>query len=126
MVGRYEIRQGTGTVGVVSVEKQGLYYHFSCRCRLTGEVMHRLVVTTDTGRVDLGVCVPMEGQFGVERKLPCKRFGSDPSFQLLPKHEGMQGRFVPIYPEEPFAYMTKLKNAFLANQNGQIGIVIAE
>lgn len=123
MVGRYEISQGTGTV---TVEKQGLYYHFSCRCRLSGEVMHRLVVTTDAGRVDLGVCVPMEGQFGIERKVPCKRFGKDPSFQLLPKHEGMQGRFVPIYPDEPFAYMTKLKDAFLATLDGQVGVVIKD
>ncbi len=88
--------------------------------------MHRLVVTTDAGRVDLGVCVPMEGQFGVEKKMPCKRFGNNPSFQLLPKHEGMQGKFVPIYPEEPFAYMTKLKDAFLASRNGKVGIVIPE
>lgn len=123
MVGRYEIMQGTGTV---TVEKQGLYYHFSCRCRLSGEVMHRLVVTTDRGTVDLGVCVPMDGRFGVERKLPVKRFGEDPCFQLLPKHDRMQGRFVPVYPEEPFAYLSKLKNAFLTTRNGAVGIVIAE
>ncbi len=88
--------------------------------------MHRLVVTTDLGKVDLGVCVPMDGMFGTEKRIPCKKLGNNPQFHLLPKHEGMQGKFVPIYPEEPFAYMTKLKNAFLANQNGQIGIVIGE
>lgn len=127
MVGRYEIRQGTGSVGTVTVEKQGLYYHFSCRCYLSGEVMHRLVVVTDGGRTDLGVCVPMEGSFGVEKRIPCKRLGTGiPEFQLQPKHEGMQGKFVPIYPEEPFAYMSKLKNAFLAVQNGQQGIMITE
>lgn len=127
MVGSYEIKQGTRSIGTVRVEKQGLYYRFSCRCQLTGEVMHRLVVTTDSGRVDLGVCVPMDGMFGVEKRIPCKRVGEGrPEFQLMPKHEGMQGKFVPIYPEEPFAYMAKLKDAFLATQNGQLGIVIAE
>ena len=123
MVGNYVLAQGTG---YVTVTKEGLYYRFSCRCKLTGDVMHRLVVTTDAGNGDLGVCVPMEGKFGVERKVPSKRFGANPQFQLLPKHERMQGRFVPIYPEEPFAYMSKLKNAFLATQNGQVGIVISE
>lgn len=123
MVGSYEIQQGTGTVNVT---KKGLYYRFSCRCKLSGEVMHRLVVRTDAGQVDLGVCVPMEGSFGVEKKVPCKRFGNNPSFQLMPKHEGMQGRFVPIYPEEPFDYLSKLKNAFLEIRNGQVGIVISE
>lgn len=123
MVGSYEIEHGTGTV---KVTREGLYYRFSCRCRLSGETMHRLVVFTDAGQVDLGVCVPMEGCFGVERKLPCKRFGENPQFRLLPKHEGMQGRFVPIYPEEPFMYISKLNKAFLEVRNGQPGILILD
>lgn len=127
MVGHYEIKQGDKVIGTVTVEKQGLYYRFSCRCRLTGEIMHRLVAVTGSGRTDLGVCVPMDGCFGVEKRVPCKKLGEGkPEFQLLPKHEGMRGRFVPVYPEEPFAYMTKLKDAFLATQNGQVGIVISE
>ena len=32
----------------------------------------------------------------------------------------------PIYPEEPFSYIARLKDAFLARQNGQIGVVIKE
>lgn len=123
MIGSYEIRQGTG---VVRVAKEGLYYRFSCRCNLTGEVMHRLVVRTDAGQVDLGVCVPMDGCFGVEKKMPCKCFGKNPQFQLLPKHEGVKGRFVPVYPEEPFVYISKLKKAFLEVRYGQVGIVINE
>lgn len=126
MVGTYQIGQGSSQ-GTVTVEKQGLYYHFSCRCRLSGEVMYRLVAVTEEGKVDLGVCVPMDGVFGVEKRIPCKRVGTGrPEFQLLPKHEGMQGRFVPIYPEEPFAYMTKLKDSFLAVRSGQVGIVVGE
>lgn len=127
MVGRYEIRQGDRRTGTVTVEKQGLYYHVSCRCQLSGEVMHRLVAVSDAGQTDLGVCVPMEGGFGVEKRIPCKRMeGKNVQFQLLPKHERMQGRFVPIYPEEPFAYMAKLKDAFLDVRNGQPGLVITE
>ena len=123
MVGRYDIEKGTGTV---TVTREGLYYRFSCRCSLSGDVMHRLMVTTDQGQVDLGVLVPVDGRFGTEKRIPCKKIGKDPQFQLLPKHENMQGRFVPIYPEEPFEYISKLKNAFLATQNGQVGIVITE
>lgn len=35
-------------------------------------------------------------------------------------------KFVPIAPEEPFAYIAKLKDAFLATQNGQTGVMIPE
>ena len=127
MVGTYPICQGQGRVGTVTVEKQGLYYCFSCRCSLSGEVMHRLVAVTEAGQVDLGVCVPMDGAFGVEKRIPCKRLGTGkPEFQLVPKHEGLRGQFVPVYPEEPFAYLSRLKNAFLATRAGQVGIVIDE
>ena len=125
MVGTYEIRLGSAVVGNAEVEKQGLYYRFSCRCRLTGKTMYRIVVSCGAGQVDLGVCIPMEGQFGVDRKLPCKHFGEGPpSFLLLPKHQCPRGKFVPVYPEEPFAYMSKLKDAFLEIRDGQAGIVI--
>ena len=127
MVGSYEIRQGTGVVGRVTVERQGLYYRFSCRCHLTGEIMHRLSVMIGGEATDLGVCVPMDGTFGVEKRLPCKKFPDGiPEFRLVPHHEKMEGKFVPIYPEEPFAYLARLKNAFLAYREGQAGIVICE
>lgn len=128
MVGTYEIRQGDKCIGRVIVEKQGLYYRFSCRCRPDGEIMYRLTVSCGGEREDLGVCVPMDGQFGVEKKVPCKRFGDGtPEFRLLPKNEKVQqGKFVPVYPEEPFAYIRRLEGAFLAHQAGQLGIFIRE
>ena len=36
------------------------------------------------------------------------------------------GKFVPVYPEEPFAYMSRLKGAFLEIRNGQMGINLPE
>ena len=43
MVGIYELPGGKGRV---TVTREGLYYRFSCRCKLTGDVMHRLVVSS--------------------------------------------------------------------------------
>ena len=33
-------------------------------------------------------------------------------------------KYVPVYPEEPFSYMSRLKDAYLERRNGQLGIVI--
>ncbi len=127
MDGSYDLTMGSQTVGHVHVEKQGLYYHFSCRCKLGGDVMHKLVVHCGGREENLGVCIPMDGMFGVEKKIPAKRLGQGtPQFQLLPKHEEKKGKFVPVYPEEPFSYLSKLENAFLETRNGQIGVVIAD
>lgn len=127
MLERFEIRQGERAVGWARVVKQGLYYHFSCRCRLTGEVMHRISVRCGDREEDLGVCVPMDGQFGLEKRVPCKRFPDGKmEFFLSPHHEKMEGKFIAVYPEKPFMYMARLKDAFLRTQAGQAGIVIRE
>lgn len=127
MVGTFEVRQGDKSVGCVSVEKQGLYYQIICQCRLEEKEIHRLVVTCGGRTENLGICVPMGEGFGIRTQIPCKRLGQGtPEFQLLAKQERPQGKFVAVYPEEPFSYMAKLKGAFLARQADQLGIVIPE
>lgn len=124
----YEVRFGNEAVGKVQVLRQGLYYRFHCRCRLSGEVVCRLRVRCGDRAENLGVLVPMDGGFGLDTRLPVKRLGEEPmEFRILPRHDrASSGKFVPIYPEEPFAYIERLKEAYLVRQNGQIGIVIPE
>ena len=127
MVGTFELRQGASPIGCVTVERQGLYYRIACRCSLTGEVMHRLVVVCGEKREDLGTLVPMDGAFGIEKRIPVKRLGEGtPEFLLLPKHGTPEGKFIPVYPEEPFSYMSRLKDAYLAQRDGQLGVVLRE
>ena len=125
MDGTYEILLGSEPVGTVTVYRQGLYYFFSARCRLSGEGVCRLRLTCGEAQENLGVLVPVEGMFGLDKKLPVRRFGTEiPQFQVLTNHRKTGEKFVPIYPEEPFAYMTRLKDAFLATRDGQVGIVL--
>lgn len=123
--GNYAVTFGNHTVGKVQVCREGLYYRFVCRCQLTGDVVCRLAVRCGEQEENLGVVVPMDGVFGLEKKIPAKRLGEDePFFFLAPKHDHGNGTFVPIYPEEPFAYISRLKDAFLMRQNGQPGVML--
>ena len=127
MVGSYEIMQGAEKVGTAVVTREGLYYRFSCRCRYGGEPMRRIFVNFGDHQMDLGVCVPVDGQFGLEKRVPCKNLESGtPEFRLMPKYRRTDRLFVPVYPEEPFAYMAKLKDAFLEIREGQVGVLIKE
>ena len=113
--------------GKVVVQRQGLYYHVHCRCCLTGDNMYRLVVTCGTIRESLGILVPEGGSFVLDTRLPVKRIGEGKLvFTLIPKHEISSGSFVPIHPEEPFAYIARLKESFLILRDGQPGILIHE
>ena len=122
----YGVYFGDKSVGKAQVTEQGLYYHVVCRCSLSGEVMYRLEVSCGEKRENLGVLVPGENGFGLDTRFPISRVGRGVlSFRLLPRHDPLQGRlFVPITPEEPFAYLSRLKDAFLEIQEGKKGASI--
>lgn len=127
MEGTYELSLGDKHIGKVRVYRQGLYHHFSCRCDLSGGVICKLQVRCGEKQENLGVLVPMEGRFGLEKKLPAKCLGQgNPEFRLVTRQEQSTGTFVPIYPDEPFAYIHQLENAFLDRRDGQLGVVIQE
>ena len=127
MEGIYPVFFGQAQAGKVEVRKQGLYYRFFCRCSMSGDVVCCLVVSCGGKQESIGVLVPGEEGFGLEKSVPCKRFGvGEPEFQLVPRHEASGGTFVPICPEEPFAYISRLKNAYFERRYGQAGVVIPD
>ena len=127
MEGNYEVRFGNRIVGTVKAERRGLYYQFSCRCSLSGDVICRLKVRCGEMEQDLGILVPMEGTFGLEKMLPAKYLGQGiPEFTLGAKGESASRLCSPVYPEEPFAYIEQLKDAFLVRSEDRVGLCIKE
>lgn len=127
MEGNYEVLLGKEAVGRVLVSREGLYLRFLCRCNLSGDVVCRLSVSCGGKEENLGVLVPEGDRFGLETKLPIKKLGQGtPAFCVLPNRVAAQEKFVPISPEEPFAYIEKLKKSFLARKNGVLGAIISE
>lgn len=127
MDGEYDVVMGKEVVGTATVTQQGLYYRFQCRCNISGSVICRVMVSCNGHHENLGVLVPADGGFGLTTKLAVKRLGKGQfQFRVSPKHQKSEGKFIPIYPEEPFAYITRLQNAFLEIRNGQAGVVIGE
>ena len=127
MDGTYEIMLGGESVGQAVVRRQGLYYRFSCRCDLSGEVIYRITVTCGGKSESLGIPVPKNGEFYLDTRLAASRLGEgEPKFSAVPRRPDLGGMFVPISPEEPFRYLHRLENAFLTRKDGQLGIVIPE
>ena len=123
MEGIYEIRLGDRPVGTAAVTREGLYYRFQCRCRLETDS----VCKVEAGDVRLGVLVPEGEEFVLNTRLPIKRFPEKlADFRIRSDRPVLQGRFIPIKPEEPFAYIERLKDAYLTRQEGQVGIVLRD
>ena len=112
-------------VGKMSVRRKGLYYCFRGRCSLPGDGIYRAAVQCGTHQERLGVLIPDEDSFRITTSVPIKRIGEgELSFLILSDNVKPSGVFVPINPEEPFAYIARLKDSFLEIQNGEPGIRI--
>lgn len=127
MEGTFGVYFGTRLAGKVQVQRQGLYYRFTCRCRLTGEVVCRLRVVCGDRRENLGVVVPMDDGFGLDTRLPVKQLGEgEMMFSLVPRHERLTASVSPVYPEEPFSYIARFRRDFLERQCRRTGICLPE
>ena len=127
MEGTYVITQFGEAVGQATVRRQGLYWQFTCRCDLSGEMVCRVRVTCGGREADLGILVPEGGQFRLVTRVAASKLGSGtPEFICQPRRPELKGKFIPLRPEEPFAYLHRLEDAFLARQNGQIGLMIPD
>ena len=123
----YSVFAGGREAGRVQVLKEGLYYSICCRARLQGSIMYRLVAVSEGKRENLGILAPAGEGYGLDRKIPCSHLNPrDLSFLLLPSHEPMEGKFIPISPQEPFGYLENLKDLYLKRQNDRLGVIVPE
>ena len=119
----YEVTLNGTPCGKVSVHRQGLYYRFSCKCVLDKNDIYRLILSCGDFQKSLGVLAPYETGFEIVTRIPVKQIREgDWLFHVIPKHTISAENFVPIHPEEPFAYLSRLKDSFLIYQDGQPGI----
>lgn len=127
MEGNYGVYFGKEQVGKVQVLREGLYYRFVCRCRIASGILCRLHVVCGDRDENLGVVIPVGSGFGLDTRLPAKRLGQGmPEFRLHPKHGIPVETFIPISPEEPFAYLSRLKESYLVRKQGCSGIMVKE
>ena len=117
-------RNGT-SCGKVSVIRQGLYYSFQCRCILKKDDIYRLILSQDNLEESLGILVPSGDSFVLATRIPAKRLPEGEwRFHITSKRNPVPENFAPISPDEPFSYISRLKDSFLIYHNGQLGIRI--
>lgn len=127
MEGIYDIYRGGEKIGKAEVKRQGLYYQFHCCCNLTGAVIYRLTVRCDDKTENLGIPVPDGDSYRLKTRIPVSRFRrGEPVFEAVPRHPERMDNWMPISPEEPFAYISRLENALLERRGEQVGITITE
>ena len=69
--------------------------------------------------------VPEGTVFRLDTRIPQKKLGEE-KFRFYVRADRVQPDefFAPIRPEEPFGYLARIKEAYLARRDGQIGAVM--
>ena len=124
---QYEIMLGAEPVGHARISREGLYSRFRCQCSLSGTVVCRIVMVYGSEEVDLGIAVPQNDSFCVDTRLPTKRIpAGTPRFEVRPRRASFDPEFIPIRPDEPFLYLSKLKTAYLVKRGQLTGVMFRE
>ena len=126
MNGVYDILRGGEKIGKAEVRREGLYYHFLCTCDLTGVVIYRLTISCGGKTENLGIPIPEADCFCLKTRLPVSRFPEgEPIFRAVPRHPQVE-MWVPISPEKPFEYISRLRDAVLERRDDTVGVLIKE
>lgn len=127
MLGVYKIFQDGQPVGKVEVSQQGLYYHFSAHCDLLEKGIFELVISAGNVTENLGVLAPKAGCFGLETNVAAKRLGTSmPEFHVRLRYAERKEKFIPLRSNEPFCYLSQLKEARTQIRDGQLGVLLSE
>lgn len=126
MEGTYPIYQAEQVIGQAQIARRGLYYHFACRLRLPEKKICRLEVACGGMTENLGVPVPEGKEFFVRKSLPVSRLKDGvPTIRVVQKSANRE-RFIPVDPQKPFAYLSRLMEARLGYRDGQPGVIIRD
>ena len=122
----YKITRNGESIGTARIEKEGLYYRFSCCCRLPDRDIYNIYVQSEIESRNLGVCVPRGRDFYLNTRVPAKHIGDGPFQFEARKREEKAGGFYPVETAKPFARMDRLTESRCAVLEGKIGLIIGD
>ena len=120
MKSEYEIFLENRAVGKAQLGREGLYYRVKCLCRLPDRSIHRIFVKCSGETIDLGICVPVCGGFGLETRVPAKNlYSQDCKFLAVGKGTHEKVSLIVLTEGKPFAYLERLHEATFRISNSQ-------
>lgn len=98
--------------GTAQCFREGLYFRISVRCPESV----RIFLHGEKNILDLGICVPMDNQFGIETRVPVKRIG-ERVMDILTEET-----FYPVSQDKPFSRLYQLRSSVFTVLEGSYGV----
>lgn len=111
-----DIYMGSVVVGQASLQRQGLYVLISCRCDLPAGQIYRLCIHFLDSKIPLGVCVPDNGCFFLQKRIASKRLGTN-AYKIVVETDN-PGVNLPIQTYGQADYLHRLSCARFCRKDG--------
>ena len=119
----YQVMREGAPFGKLTVDFDGLYCTIRYLCWDTGSVL-RLIDRRDREDFSIGICGPISGGFGVEKKIPGK-YMQDSRFDFnLVSAWKADTEFYPLCEQLPSCALMQLENCRYTVRNNKPGILI--
>ena len=121
----YNIMENGCAVGTATVEAEGLYLNIRARFNPSKDQIYRLILTCESKRIDLGVCVPEDNCYVANKRIQRRLIDvGGLEFALEAKESEEHMLFIPLDSEKPFNRISQLRAGCFENRNGVCGVVI--
>ena len=123
-VQEYEVYCADRVIGSISLEPQGLYYKIFSYCERISEKFPKLYAVCGDHKTSIGVYKPQGNGFVMERLLSIKSWDlKGISFQIGSMDRQIKGETIPVFPDRPFPYISRIGNAQFCREDEQPGIL---
>ena len=121
----YNVMLNGCIVGTAIVETEGLYLRFRIRCKPPDSQIYRLVMLCGSQQMDLGVCVPEDDHFVLNKRIQSKLVGEgEPQFFLAVRKNVDSTLFIQVDTEKPFGHLDRLPAARFEIRDGACGLAL--
>lgn len=121
MIEQFPAFLGEEIVGTVDLRTNGLYYDIQAKCRLSGQVVCRLVASAGAQTVNLGILVPENDSFCISARIARRKLDEgELTFRVCPKNQPTEYPVIILRPEEPFRYLDRLTRGYLRIEGDQM------
>lgn len=113
----YPVFRRERIIGEGNIRRDGLYYTIACQANLPAGQIYRLSLWCKKGNIDLGVLMPNEHGFSLQKKIPAKNISTEDIRFVIA--DSIYAEYIPIDDANPFSSISKLLQARFERKDGK-------
>lgn len=107
MEGEFPVQFAGNEVGIIQIQKSGMYYLLKCQCSLPNRRLFRLYTQSYGQPLSLGILVPEENHYTLTTRVLSAKLSSSATFYVLQNDKGQDNDII-LSVDKPIACLKDL------------------